>query len=175
MLADARGESRAARPALLTAGVLGIFAVVLVAGLIVLLVVRGHHASPGLTSREQAAMDAASREMVALQTFRLAHFDSDFARARDGLTGELAKAFSGKKSALKAGLQKSKLDTSAAVTQAAFEHFQGDSALVLMTVNNYRIDAKGKKTLFTSGRFEVTVNEVEGRWLASNLTSVGLM
>ena len=59
--------------------------------------------------------------------------------------------------------------------QAAFERMQDGTALVLMTMNNYRVDAKGKKTLFNSGRFEVTVNDVGGRWLASNLTSVGLM
>jgi hypothetical protein len=171
-LADARGESRAAW---LTAGVLGIFVVVLGAFLGVLLVVRNHHPNPGLTGREQAAVDAAGREMVNLQTFRLAQFDTDFARAQDGVTGDLAKAFAGKKSALKTGLQNSKLDTTASVTQSAFERIQGNTALVLMTMNNYRVDAKGKKTLFSSGRFEVTVTDVGGRWLASNLTSVGLM
>jgi hypothetical protein len=172
MLANARGESRAAW---LTAGVLGIFVVLLGAGLGVLLVVRNHHPNPGLTSREQAAVDAASREMVYLQSFRLAQFDTDFARAQNGVTGDLAKAFAAKKSALKTGLTNSKLDTTASVAQSAFERVQGNTALVLMTMNNYRVDAKGKKTLFSSGRFEVTVNDVGGRWLASNLTSVGLI
>jgi Mce-associated membrane protein len=172
MLADARGESRAAW---LTAGVLGVFVVLLGAGLGVLLVVRGHHSNPGLTTREQAAVDAASREMINLQSFRLAQFESDFARAQDGVTGDLAKAFASKKASLLNGLKNSKQDTSAAVTQAAFERIDGNAAQVLMTMNNYRIDAKGKKTLFTAGRFEVTVNNVGGRWLTSNLTAVGLM
>jgi Mce-associated membrane protein len=172
MLADARDESRAAW---LTAGVLGIFVVLLGALLGFLLVVRNHHPNPGLASREQAAVDAASREMVNLTSFRLAQFDTDFARAQDGVTGDLAKTFAGKKSALKTGLKNSKLDTTASVTQAAFERVQGNTALVLMTMNNYRVDAKGKKTLFSSQRLEVTVSYVGGRWLASNLTSVGLM
>ena len=171
-MADARTEGRAAW---LTAAVLGVFVVLLGAGLVVLLVVRNHHANPDLTGREQAAVDAASREMINLQTFRLAHFDADFTRAGSGLTGDLLKALNGKKTSLQDSLQKSKLDTTASVTQAAFEERKGSDALVLMTMNNYRVDAKGKKTLFASGRFEVTVSDVKGAWLASNLTSVGLM
>jgi hypothetical protein len=171
-VADARTESRAAW---LTAAVLGVFVVLLGAGLVVLLIVHDHHANPGLTAREQAAVDAASREMVNLQSFRLANFDADFARASGGLTGDLLKALDGKKTSLLDSLKKSKQDTSCSVTQAAFQQSTGNDALVLMTMNNYRVDATGKKTLFTSGRFKVTVSNVKGAWLASNLTSVGLM
>jgi len=141
----------------------------------VLLVVRGHHANPGLTTREQSAVDSASREMIYLQSFRRAQFDADFARAKDSATGGLAKEFASKKAALQTGLEKGKHDTSASVTQSAFEHFDGHTAKVLMTMNQYRIDAKGKRTLFSSGRFEVTVTDVAGRWLASDFVSVGLM
>lgn len=169
-------DTREARgPARFIAGGLSLVALLLAAALGVLLVVRDHHANAGLSAREQAAVDAASREMVNLQTFRLAHFDADFARARSGLTGDLLKAFSPKKAALHDGLVKSRRDTSASVTQAAFEQSKGNNAVVLMTMNNYRVDAKGKQTLFDSGRFEVTVTDIGGTWLASNLTSVGLM
>lgn len=171
-MTDTRSEGRAAW---ITAAVLGVFALVLAAGLGVLLVVRNHHANPALNGREQAAVDAASREMINLQSFRLAHFDADFARATSGLTGDLLTALNGKKAALKNGLATSKQDTAATVTQAGYEQAKGSSALVLLTMNNYRVDAKGKKTLFGSGRFEVTVNDVNGTWLASNLTSVGLI
>lgn len=163
------------RPARLTVGGLGLVALLLAALFGVLLVVRDHRTNPGLSAREQAAVDAASREMINLQTFRLAHFDADFVRARSGLTGDLLKAFTPKKAALHEGLVNSKLDTSASVTQAAIEQAKGSNAVVLMTMNNYRVDAKGKQTLFDSGRFEVTVTDVRGTWLASNLTSVGLM
>lgn len=171
-MADTRTRGRSAR---LTTGVLGVVALVLAAALGLLLVVRDHHPSPGLSAREQAAVDAASREMINLQSFRLAHFDADFVRAQNGLTGSLLKAFTPKKGPLRQGLVTSKQDTAASVTQAAFEQSKGNDAVVLMTMNNYRVDAKGKQTLFNSGRFEVTVTNVGGRWLASNLTSVGLM
>jgi hypothetical protein len=171
-MTDRRTQSRRAW---LTTGVLGLFVLVLAAGLVVLLVVRNHHAHPGLDSREQSAVDAASREMINLQTFRLAHFDADFDRASDGLTGDLLKTLNAKKASLRAGLKNSKQDTVAAVTQAGFKEGKGGNAVVLMTMNNYRVDAKGKKTLFSSGRFEVSVSEVGGRWLASDLTSVGLL
>ena len=171
-VADARSEGRVAW---LTAGVLGVFVLLLGAALGVLLVVRNHHANPGLDGREQAAVDAASREMIDLQSFRLAQFDADFTRASSGLTGDLQKALVSKKASLQDSLKKSKLDTTASVSQTAFEQGEGGSAVVLMTMNNYRVDANGKKTLFSSGRFEVTVNNVKGKWLASNLTSVGLM
>jgi Mce-associated membrane protein len=163
------------RPARFTTGGLSLVALLLAAALGALLVVRDHHANAGLSAQEQAAVDAASHEMINLQTFRLAHFDADFGRARTGLTGELLKAFSPRRAALHQGLMRSRQDTSASVTQAAFEQSKGNNALVLMTMNNYRVDAKGKQTLFDSGRFEVTVTKVGGRWLASNLTSVGLM
>lgn len=163
------------RLAWFTAGGLALVAVLLAGGLGVLLAVRDHRPNAGLSPREQAAVEAASREMINLQTFRLAHFDADFVRARSGLTGDLLKAFTPKKAALREGLVKSRQDTSASVTQAAFEQGKANNAVVLMTMNNYRVDAKGKRELFNSGRFEVTVTDVGGTWLASNLTSVGLM
>jgi len=149
-MTDTRSESR---PAWLTAGVLGIFVVALAAGLVALLVVRNHHANPGLNGSEQAAVDAASRETVNLQSFRLAHFDSDFARATAGLTGGLLSTFKGKQASLKSGLQKSKQDTTATASQVGFKQQSGKDAIALITINNYRVDAKGKKTLFGSGRF----------------------
>jgi hypothetical protein len=172
VVVDPRGESR---PARLTAAVLGVFVLLLGAGLGLLLVVRNHHASPALDAREQAAVDSASREAVNLQSFRLAHFDVDFARAAGGLTGDLLTVFSSKKVALRNGLVNSKRDTTAKVTQAALEQSRGSTMVVLVTMNNYRVDTKGAQTPFQSGRFEVTVSDVKGRWLASNLNSVGLM
>jgi Mce-associated membrane protein len=156
-------------------GVLGVVGVLLAAALVWLLV-RGHpNANAGLRASEQAALDAASREMVDVQSFRLAHFDADFARATNGLTGDVRKALTAKKQSLESGLKTSKHDTSATVTQAAFEETKNDNIVVLMTMNNYRVDAKGAKTLFGSGRFEVTVSRVNGTWLVSDFTSVGLI
>lgn len=168
----APNRSRAARR---TATALGAVAVLLAAGLGWLFVLRGEHADPGLTGREQAAVDAASRAMINLQTFRRAHFDADYTRAAGGLTGQLRREFTSKKSALQRSLDTSRQDTAADVTQAAFEQSKGDAALVLLTMNNYRVDAGGRRTLFGSGRFEVTMQLVHGRWMASNLTSVGLI
>lgn len=171
-MAEIRTHGPSAR---LAAAGLGVVALVLAAVLGLLLVVRDHRPNPGLSAQEQAAVDAASREMINLQSFRLAHFDADFSRASGGLTGDLLKAFTPKKAALRQGLATSKQDTAASVTQAAFEQSKGNEAVVLMTMNNYRVNSKGKQTLFNSGRFEVTVTKVGSRWLASNLTSVGLM
>lgn len=158
-----------------TAAALGAVAVLLAAGLGWLLVLRGEHAGPGLTAREQAAVDAASRDLINLQTFRRTHFDADFARAAGGLTGQLRTDFAAKQRALRESLDASKQDTAAEVTQAAFEQSKGSTALVLVAMNNYRVDARGRRTLFASGRFEVTMQLVNGTWLAGNLTSVGLI
>src|SRR6266568_2498209 len=111
-------------------GALTLVAVVLAGLLGWLLVQRGHHTTAGLTGREQAAVDAAAREIVNAQTFRLAHFDADFARAK---------------------------------------------AVVLLTMKNYRTDKSGQRTPFATGSFKITMSEVGGKWLASDLTSVGLM
>jgi hypothetical protein len=158
--------------------VVGVFAVVaaLLAGTLGwLLVQRAHHVTAGLSGREQAAVDAATREMVNVQSYRLAHFDADFARARSGLTGGLLKELTGKKASLQTSLRRSKLDTSATVTQAALKEDHGANAIVVLSMKNYRVDKSGKRTPFSTGRFEVTVSEVGGKWLASDLTSVGLM
>ena len=154
--------------------VLGIVVVLLGAGLAVLLVKRGHHPNPGLTATEQAAVDAATREMISVQSFRLAHFDADFQRAQSGLTGGLLKELTAKKTSLQSSLAKSKLDTVATVSQAAFQAAKGSTASVLLTMNNYRVDAKGKRTLFGSPRFDVLVTRVGGRWLVSDFKSVGI-
>lgn len=154
---------------------LGAIAIVLAAALGWLLVRHDDQPSFGLSASEQAAVDAATREMIDVQSFRLADFDADFARATSGLTGGLLKELTSKKASLLDGLKKSKLDTTAAVTEAAFEESKGSDAVVLLTMNNYRVDKTGKKTLFGSGRFEVTVSKVNNAWLASDLTSIGLL
>jgi hypothetical protein len=156
-------------------GALTLVAVVLAGLLGWLLVQRGHHTTAGLTAREQAAVDAAAREIVDAQTFRLAHFDADFARATAGLTGDMLQELTSKKAALRSSLQKSKHDTSATVTQAALDEVDGAKAVVLLSMKNYRIDKSGQRTPFATGSFKITMSEVGGKWLASDLTSVGLM
>ncbi len=156
-------------------GALTLVAVVLAGLLGWLLVQRGHHTTAGLTGREQAAVDAAAREMVNVQSFRLAQFDADFARAIGGLTGGPLEELTAKKAALRSGLQKTKLDTSATATQAALKEADGAKAVVLLTTKSYRVDKAGKRAPFATGRFEVTMSEVGGKWLVSDLTSVGLM
>jgi hypothetical protein len=84
---------------------------------------------PGLEGNEQAAVDAASREMIAVQSFRLAHFDADFQRAQGGLTGGPLKELTAKKSSLQGSLSKSKLDTTATVTESAFQQARGKASL----------------------------------------------
>jgi hypothetical protein len=157
------------------AGALVVVAAVLAGLLGWLLVRRGDHVTAGLDAREQAAVDAASREMVNTQSFRLAHFDADFARALGGLTGEPLQDLTAKKAALRRALQRSTFDTVATVTQAAFEQARGANQVVLVRIKNYRVDKSGKRTEFETGRFEVTVTEVDGKWLMSDFTSVGLM
>src|SRR6266568_3545678 len=156
-------------------GALTVVAAVLAGLLGSLIVRRGHHVTAGLDAREQAAVDAAAREIVDAQSFRLAHFDADFARATAGLTGDMLKELTAKKAALRTSLQQSKHDTSATVTQAALSEVNGAKAVVLLTMKNYRTDKSGQRTPFATGSFKITMSEVGGKWLASDLTSVGLM
>lgn len=156
-------------------GALVVVAALLAAVLGWLLVQRGDHVTAGLNGREQAAVDAASRELVNVQTFRLDHFDADFARATAGLTGEPLRDFTAKKAALHTALQRSAFDTVATVTQAAWQESRSANEVVLLSMKNYRVDKTGKRTPFQTGRFKVTVTEVDGKWLLSDFTSVGLM
>jgi hypothetical protein len=131
----------------------------------------------GLTGTEQQAVDAASKQVINLLTYSRKSFDADYRRAQVGATGALAKDLSDttKKSTLLSQMTTGKFDLQGQVTASAFEESSGANIAVLVSAQGYKVPDSGSKTLASTARFEVTVTKINGKWLTSNLVSVGLV
>ena len=164
----------------LAAAVLGLIAVVLA---VVLLVVirpdRNRHASGkqdlGLSSSEQQAVDAGAKQIVNILSYSRKTFDADYARTLAGTTGALRADLAKQKATLKSQMVKGKFDLQGTVTSSAFEQVSDNTSLVLVSAQGYKLPTGGQRTLASTARFEVTMKSVGGKWLASDLTSVGLI
>jgi hypothetical protein len=164
----------------LVGGVAAVVAIVLAVGLVVYHLPSRHgrvHApvAGALSGREQQAMQAASQEVVNLLTYARKTFNADFQRALSGMSGSLQSDQAKDKAATLAAMNKGKFDLKGQVTQTAFEQSDGKNAvLVLVSATGYQIPASGTPTPTTYARFEITMTDVKGAWLATNLSSVGL-
>jgi Mce-associated membrane protein len=131
-------------------------------------------ASYALTPDQTRAVQAGTTEAANLTTLSRTHFDRDFARALDGATGELHKDMVAGKSGYLSAMNSGKFDLRSAVVQSAFESQSGDKVLVLVTVNGSRVVDKVTNPITTPQRFQLTMVNSGGKWLASDLLSVGV-
>ncbi|MDQ1753177.1 MAG: hypothetical protein QOE71_4233 [Pseudonocardiales bacterium] len=127
------------------------------------------------TSTESAAVNAAATATTNLLTFRRAHFAADFQRALSGTTGSLRSDISDKKAATLSAMTKGKFDLSATVTHRALqgpaESGKQNSYIVLITVNGYQSKSKN---IPIPQNLQVTMVKVKGKWLASDLSNIGV-
>lgn len=145
------------------------------AAMVVLWQVRRPADIPGITPTQQAAVDAASQEAVNLQTFRRASFDQDFANALAGLTSDFGKSqLLPKKDALQQQLTAGKRDATAKALSAGLVSSTPTSAVVLVVTNTTQTGDDGTSTPFVFSRLQLTLQLVGGKWLVSDLKSVGL-
>jgi hypothetical protein len=128
-----------------------------------------------LTDVEARAMEAAGTEMINLVTFSRAHFDADFQRAIDGATGALRSDVQAKKSETLKAMTQGKFDLYGRLTHKALEGPVQSSKqkgyVVLVTINGYRSLAPNTPI---QQNLEVTVINVNGKWLANDVTNVGV-
>jgi hypothetical protein len=164
----------------ITAAALGAMAIVLV--LVLLLVIRPDHnqrgSDPqhvGLTGSEQQALDAGAKQVVNILSYSRRSFDADYTRTLAGATGALRADLAKQKGTLKTQMTKGKFDLQGTVTSSAFEEVSGKNALILVSAQGYKLPTGGQRTLASTARFEVTMTSVDGKWLASDLSSVGLI
>lgn len=130
----------------------------------------------GLTAMQQQAMDAAAKQVINLTTYSRKTFDADYARTVAGATGALATDLTGdKKATLLSQMTKGKFDLAGTVTNVAFEEAGAGKWLVLVSSEDYKVPDKGARQLTTRARFEVTMVHTGGKWLASDLQTVGLI
>ena len=160
----------------IVAGVLVLVVAFLVFGL-----VNDHNRNSGadagyqLSSDVHAAVVAADTEATNLLTYSRKTFQADMQRALDGATGGVRSDLKSKESQLLTALNKTKLDARGDVLTSAYAGTDGKKILVLVTLDDYRVDATGKAASSkTIQRFELSMVNQKGHWLAANLTSVGI-
>jgi hypothetical protein len=171
------------RPGVRTPGLVaaGLAAIAVVLAVVLFVVIRpdrrdeSRGAKVGLTRSEQQALDAGAKQVVNILTYSRKTFDADYARTLAGTTGGLRTDLGKQRAALKTQLTKGKFDLQGTVTSSAFEEANGKNSLILVSAQGYKLPAGGQRTLASTARFEVTMVSVDGKWLASNLSSVGLI
>jgi hypothetical protein len=163
---------------LIAAAVAGALAVVL--AVIYFVWVHPDHsaaASTGAFTRtEREVMDAAATEAVNLQTYRRAHFDADWNRALSGTTGALKSDLAKDKARILKAMQQAKIDTKAQIAHTALAGptDKGNGYVVLVTVLGYKLSGTSE-SLPATQRLQLTMVNVGGKWLATDLQQLGLI
>src|SRR5439155_12649434 len=108
-------------------------------------------------------------------SYRRTSFDADWQRALSGATGAFAADLRRDKQTTLKNMTDGKYDLSAKVTHVALEE-QVDSGdhhgyVVLVTMNGYLSNAP---TVPKPSQLAVTVENVNGKWLVSDVKSVGV-
>ena len=138
-----------------------------------------HHVAGqvGLSGVEQAAVTAATQQVLNMLTYKRSTFDADYARTVAGATGSLKSDLnqSSNKTALLQKMQQGKFDLQGQVSASAFEENSGANYNVLVSASGYQVPDGGQRTLASTARFEITMTLVGTKWLASNLQTVGLI
>ncbi len=132
-------------------------------------------ANETFTSQEEAAVNAASTEVANLSTFRRATFDADFQRALNGLTGSVVDDIKRNKATTLKALTDGKFDLSAKVTHTALIGPVDDDKVtgyvVLVSLNGIK---STQQNLPTQQNLRVTVVRKSGKWLVSQVDSIGI-
>ncbi len=157
------------------AAVLGVVAVGLAVLLVVGLLPDRKDKAAGLTADQQAAMSAASQQVVNLLTYTRKHFDADFQRALSGMTGQLLSDQQKLKDKTLQAMTKNKIDLKGEVSEVAYEGSDDSGNVqVLVSATGYQVGDNGTPVPATYARFELTMQHQHGAWLAANLQNVGI-
>lgn len=174
----ARPQRQAAAPFVVAAALAGVAVALAVIVFVVLRPDRhANHknAGHGLSAVQLQAVDAAKLQVKNMLTYSRSTFDADIARTEAGASGGLLSDLEKQKDTLKSQMTTGKFDLQGVITAWAFEESAGQNYSVLVSAQGWKIDSSGNRTLQTRARFEVTMNRSGGKWLASNLQSVGLI
>jgi len=147
----------------------------------VVLGVRDHHdrqlstAQLTIPPKEQAALAAARGESVALTTIGYKTAARDLDRVLAGATGALRAQFASETNQLPATLAKTKSVSRGNVLSSALSSLNGNRAQVLVAVDaNVSGTDTGKTGVLKHYRMVVTLLEVSGKWLASDVAFAGV-
>ena len=128
-----------------------------------------------LNAEETRAMDAGATEMLNLISFRRAQFAADWKRALDGVTGALRSDVTKNEQSTLAAMKKGGFDLSGRITHKALAGPVGSTKnrgyTVLVTIEGYRSTAPDATI---QQNLEVTVVRKGNRWLATDITNIGV-
>jgi hypothetical protein len=166
----------------IVAGVLTLVVAVLVLGFVHVHSASRNHArlgagnSYGLTTAQQAAMNAAATEAANVTTYARKTFTSDFQRALNGATGSFKADLTGEKSTTLSTMQAGAFDLRGTVAATAFSGTtdNGKAILVLVTVNGYKVADNSSQNTATVQRLILTMIQSGKSWLADDLTASGI-
>jgi hypothetical protein len=164
-------------------GLLAIAAVVLAALVVAatLLGLRDHHdqqlaaAQRTVSPAEQIALAAARGEAVALTTISYQSAAGDVRRVLAGATGALRTQFASEANQLPATLAKTKSASRGVVLSSALSSLSGDRAQALVAVDaTVSGTDTGKTGVLKHYRIVVTLQRIQGKWLASDVAFAGV-
>jgi hypothetical protein len=120
----------------------------------------------------RAAAEAGRSEVVAVNSYRRAHFDADLATALAGAGGTLRDQLRAGAPATKAALTKGGFDLSGAVSAVAVVTVAPNEVVLMMAATGIKIASDGTRSGLNAVRFEVTVDRTQGTWLTTQLMPV---
>jgi hypothetical protein len=163
---------------LLAVAVVGLAALVVAA---VLLGVRDHRHQQRASNQqavsptEQTALAAARAESVALTTISYQTAAGDVRRVLAGATGALRTQFASEASQLPATLARTKSASRGVVLSSALSSLSGDRAQALVAVDaTVSGTDTAKAGVLKHYRIVVTLQRVQGKWLASDVAFAGV-
>lgn len=131
--------------------------------------ISGH--PPG-TPQLSTALATARSTTADVLSFRRATFAADYARALAQTTGPLRADILGRRAKTLRAMLSGGFDLAAVVRAAAVASASGATAVVLVTLDAYRV-TKGRRSASMPQQLKVTVVSGGGKWLVSDLTAVG--
>lgn len=156
---------------LVMAGLAGL----VVVGLIVAVVILGSQYRDDKAA-EQArgdAMDAASRQAVAMLSYDFNTVDSELPKAADGLTGDFRDEYTSLiEQAIIPGAKEKQLTVKVDVSAASIVSASPDDATVLLFLNQVTTSKDNPQAVTTGSRIRVMLQHVDGSWKVSQLTPI---
>lgn len=118
-----------------------------------------------LTSDQQAAVDAAAEHAVALGTYSHETFDDSVAAVLEGSTPEFAERYGAAAGDLRELVVNGEGSSEGSVLHAGLEGMDGDTATVLVFLDQNVRNLLIEQGRVDATRFLVTVEKIDGRWL----------
>lgn len=128
-------------------------------------------AAPGGPALAQAT-DLGLQDVANLLSYRRSAFDSDFQRALDGMTAELAKQQQANRAAIQHSMTDGGFDLVGTVGAAAISAAGYDSVTMIVLLHSTRVDDQGTATPISDPRYQLTLVRTGGQWLVSQFTAL---